>query len=60
MVNLSYKLQIEADMNEVWEYFSQFHKITEWDPNTRKCEIVEKKKGEVGSIYNITTFFNKK
>jgi hypothetical protein len=37
MVNLSYKLQIEANMNEVWEYFSQFHKITEWDPNTRKC-----------------------
>ncbi len=58
MVQLSFVVNIEKDFETVWAYFGEFSNITQWDPNTRGCEVQKEVEGKVGSVYNITTLFN--
>jgi hypothetical protein len=58
MVKLSFTVTIDKDFETVWEYYSDFSKIVEWDPNTVKCSIIKKEDKNVGNIYNLTSSFN--
>lgn len=60
MVQLSFIVQVEAELDAVWGYFSDFKNITQWDPNTRGCAVLKEVAGWVGSSYRITTVFNDK
>lgn len=58
MVLLEFTIPVNAELKRVWDYFSRFEIITEWDPNTRGCKPLRKTANEVGSEYEIITFFN--
>lgn len=46
-------------LTTVWPYLSDFTTVTQWDPNTPDCRLVEGG-GEVGSRYAITSVFRKR
>jgi hypothetical protein len=58
MVLLEFTIQVAASLKPVWDYFSRFEAITEWDPNTKGCKPLKKVPGEIGSTYEVTTVFN--
>lgn len=58
MVKLRFTVTVEKDLQAVWEYFSDFSNIVEWDPNTVRCSIIKKEEKHVGTIYNLTASFN--
>jgi hypothetical protein len=58
MVQLSFRVLIQKDLDTVWEYFSEFTNIVKWDPNTKGCVALKTLPQRVGSEYNVTTLFN--
>lgn len=40
MVKLSYVFRVETPVSPLWEYFSRFETIAEWDPNVLEAEVV--------------------
>jgi hypothetical protein len=58
MVQLTFTVRIEKDLETVWNYFSDFSNIAQWDPNTRACLLVKSAPEKVGSEYKVTTVFN--
>ena len=58
MVQLSFIVRIEKDLDTVWNYFSEFTNIAKWDPNSRACLPLKTNPEKVGSEYNLTTVFN--
>lgn len=49
MVQLSFTVRIEKDLETVWNYFSDFSNIAKWDPNTRACLLIKSASERVGS-----------
>ena len=60
MVQLSFRVSIKADIGDVWAFFGDFGKVTQWDPNTVRIQPLEHKQQLVGSRYNLTSLFNGK
>lgn len=60
MVLLSYTIQVKAKLEDIWEYFSKFENIEEWDPNVRKSKVGQIKAEMLGTTYNLVTEFNGK
>jgi hypothetical protein len=58
MVQLSFTVRIEKDLDTVWDYFSEFTNLAKWDPNTRGCTALKTVNERVGSEYKVTTVFN--
>lgn len=46
-------------LERVWDHLSDFTTVTQWDPNTPDCRLVEGE-GGVGSVYAITSVFRKR
>ena len=42
--------------DRVWDFLSDFTTVTQWDPNTPDCRLVEGE-GDVGSVYAINSVF---
>ena len=57
MVLLQFKIIIKANIKTVWDYFSRFENIQEWDPNVRTSKIGIEKPGRVGTTYDLVTVF---
>ena len=57
MVLLSYTIQVRAKLQEVWEYFSKFENIKEWDPNVRKATVRNSPPELLGTTYDLVTVF---
>ena len=49
MVQLSFTVQIEKDLDTVWDFFSEFTSLPKWDPNTKACTALKNVPGKVGS-----------
>jgi|LakMenEpi03Aug12_release.lakeMendotaPanAssembly.Ray.scaffolds.fasta_scaffold1537444_1 hypothetical protein len=60
MVKLGFKLKIRAPLSKVWEYYSNFENIVEWDPNTTYCKEVRPSPNKVGGQYLLKSLFNGK
>ena len=60
MVLLKFTVQMTADLEEVWAYFSDFANIPQWDPNAKSVSLIEQKKGRIGSTYNLVSIVNGK
>lgn len=57
MVKLSFIEYAPAPLPKVWEYFSKFENIAEWDPNTKRITPKSSTPGKVGSTYTIITLW---
>ena len=40
MVKLSYFFRVQAPVAPLWDYFSQFETIAEWDPNVVEAKLI--------------------
>ena len=49
MVLLTFKVRISATIDEVWNYYSNFANLHEWDPNIRKVKLITEKDASVGT-----------
>lgn len=58
MVQLSFTVLIEKDLETVWNYFSEFTNLPKWDPNTRGCTAINSTPQKIGSEYKVVTVFN--
>jgi hypothetical protein len=58
MVKLSFKVKINSALSQVWEYYSNFENIVEWDPNTTHCEEIKATANKIGSQYLLKSIFN--
>lgn len=58
MVKLSFTLNINAPVGEVFNYFSRFETIKEWDPNVRESRLVSSTKDHIGDEYHLVTIWN--
>lgn len=59
MRSVSRTVTTASPLDRVWEYLADFTHVTEWDPNTPDCRLVEGE-GDVGSVYAITSVFRKR
>ena len=60
MVKLGFKLKINAPLSQVWQYYSNFENIVEWDPNTTYCKEVRPSPNKIGGQYLLKSLFNGK
>ena len=60
MVQLKFTVQIAAELEEVWAYFSDFANISQWDPNAKSVSPMKEEKGRVGSTYDLISIWNGK
>lgn len=58
MVLLSYSIQVKAPRQQVWDYFSRFERIEEWDPNVSKSKVGKRMPELIGTTYDLVTVFN--
>lgn len=41
MVKLGFRLQTKGSLEKVFDYFSRFEKISEWDLNVQSSKIIK-------------------
>jgi ligand-binding SRPBCC domain-containing protein len=42
MVHLEFTIPVNANLQTVWDYFSRFEIVPEWDPNTKVVRTLKK------------------
>lgn len=60
MVKLSFTVYVPAPLEKVWNYFSNFETVAEWDPNTPYVKQIKETPQKVGSLFDVKTLFKGK
>jgi uncharacterized protein YndB with AHSA1/START domain len=60
MVKLSFTVYVPAPLEKVWNYFSNFENVAEWDPNTPYVKLTKATPEKIGSLYDVKTMFKGK
>lgn len=60
MVKLSFTVYVPAPLEKVWNYFSNFETVAEWDPNTPYVKLMKETPQKIGSLYDVKTLWKGK
>ena len=60
MVFLSFTVLVKAPLPKVWDYFSKFENVAQWDPSSKSIKAKEIKENMIGTKYDVVTIFNGK
>lgn len=60
MVKLAFTVYVPASLPKVWDFFSKFENLPQWDPNTPSVIPKIKTPNMIGTVYDVKTLFKGK